>query len=69
MWFLAFSFLSGRYLKPLPPHLSLSRVLVGLFSQPLPLFPCSPGFLAPTFGTALTVGGCILRREEALVTT
>lgn len=39
MWFLAFSFLSGGYLKPLPPHLSLSRVLVGLFSQPSPFVP------------------------------
>lgn len=45
---LAFSFPNGGYLKPLPSHLSLSRVPVGLFSQPLPLFSCSPGSLAPT---------------------
>lgn len=52
---LGFSFPSGGYLKPLPSHLSLSRVPVGLFSQPPPLFPCSPGSLAPTsdFGGSL----------------
>lgn len=46
---LAFSFPSGRDLKPLPLHFSLSKLPVGLFSRPLPLFPCSPDFLAPHF--------------------
>lgn len=60
---LAFSSPCGGDLKPLPPHLCLRFLL-----SATPLFPCSLGCLAPTFGAAVTVGGCILRRE-ALITT